>query len=278
MKKYIRNSLMTLLAVATLGVPALACDKDGSTTIKSSVGPGVVEYRTSAECQLLPTTSTNTVIIEKPVVLENTTRIIERQIIRERTTSGRRMARHRVKRHHVAHVRRSRSARIASNKVTTIERTITKPIIVEKPITIERPVIIEKQVQVPVDRFIERPVYVDRVVEKPIVSELKLAMRGNVVLVSREMRHVFIREQLSTKEARLMELINEGCSWAEVASELGYKSPNAAATIGYRVFDKILDPYDDQASEGNNERKRIRALEKWRARTKRPPGPTLMRQ
>lgn len=111
-----------------------------------------------------------------------------------------------------------------------------------------------------------------------IVSELKLAMRGNVVLVSREMRHVFIREQLSTKEARLMELINEGCSWAEVAQELGYKSPNAAATIGYRVFDKILDPYDDQIAEGNNERKRIRALEKWRARTRRPAGPTLVRR
>lgn len=106
-----------------------------------------------------------------------------------------------------------------------------------------------------------------------MVAELKLAMQGHVVLVSREMRHVFIREQLSTKEARLMELINEGCSWAEVAQELGYKSSNAAATIGYRVFDKILDPYDDQLSEGNNERKRIRALEKWRARTHRQGGP-----
>jgi len=102
-----------------------------------------------------------------------------------------------------------------------------------------------------------------------MVSELKLAMQGHVLLVSREMRHVFIREELSTKEARLMELINDGCSWAEVATELGYKSANAAATIGYRVFDKILDPYDDQKLDGNNEKKRSRALERWRARTHR---------
>lgn len=102
-----------------------------------------------------------------------------------------------------------------------------------------------------------------------MVAELKLAMQGHVVLVSREMRHVFIREELSTKEARLMELINDGSSWAEVAVELGYKSANAAATIGYRVFDKILDPYDDQKMEGSNEKKRIRALERWRARTHR---------
>ncbi len=104
-----------------------------------------------------------------------------------------------------------------------------------------------------------------------MVAELKLAMQGHVVLVSREMRHVFIREELSTKEARLMELVNEGCSWAEIAQELGYKSANAAATIGYRVFDKILEPYDEQKNvDGNNDKKRIRALEKWRIRTRRP--------
>lgn len=98
-----------------------------------------------------------------------------------------------------------------------------------------------------------------------MVSELKLALRGSVLLVSREMRHVFIRDELSAKEARLMELINNGKTWADVASSLGYKTPKAAATIGYRVFDKLLSASDTGSSE-DKEIKRKKALEKWRAR------------
>lgn len=105
-----------------------------------------------------------------------------------------------------------------------------------------------------------------------MVSELKLALNGQVMLVSREMRHVFIREELSSKEARLMSLLNEGHTWAEIATELGYKTGKAAATIGYRVFDKILTPYDLQSmSESTQEAKRIRALERWRARMGQAP-------
>lgn len=101
-----------------------------------------------------------------------------------------------------------------------------------------------------------------------MVAELKLALNGQVMLVSREMRHVFIREELSSKEAKLMALLNEGHTWAEIATELGYKTGKAAATIGYRVFDKILTPYDLQnmGGETTQEAKRIRALERWRAR------------
>ncbi len=97
-----------------------------------------------------------------------------------------------------------------------------------------------------------------------MVEELKIAMQGQVVLVPRTMRHVFLREELSTKEARLMELLNEGASWAEIARELGYKSAGAASTIGYRVFDKILQDLEPDSEEG----KKQRALSKWRARTR----------
>ncbi len=101
-----------------------------------------------------------------------------------------------------------------------------------------------------------------------IVQELKLAIEGDVVIVSRKMRHVFFREELSSKESRLMELLNDGSSWAEVAKELGYKSANAAATIGYRVFAKILDQTEGAANDSGDKR-RLRALEKWRMRTGR---------
>ena len=108
--------------------------------------------------------------------------------------------------------------------------------------------------------------------EIPIMlAELKMALKGEVMLVSREMRHVFIREELSVKEARLMEMLNAGHSWADIARELGYKTPKAAANIGYRVFDKILTPLDKQSiSETDGERKRHRALERWRAKTGQP--------
>lgn len=107
-----------------------------------------------------------------------------------------------------------------------------------------------------------------------MLAELKLALRGDVMIVSREMRHVFIREELSVKEARLMEMLNAGLSWAEIARELGYKTPKAAANIGYRVFDKLITVADRQMMGTDGERKRHKALERWRARlghTSSPP-------
>ncbi len=106
-----------------------------------------------------------------------------------------------------------------------------------------------------------------RMAEIPsLVSELKLALRGSVLLVSREMRHVFIRDELSAKEAKLMELINNGRTWADVAQQLGYKTPKAAATIGYRVFDKLLVPAERDYQSEDKEIKRKKALDKWRMR------------
>lgn len=99
-----------------------------------------------------------------------------------------------------------------------------------------------------------------------MLAELRLALRGDIMIVSREMRHVFIREELSVKEAHLMDMLNSGHSWADIARELGYKTPKAAANIGYRVFDKLLTEGDRIAMGADGDRKRHKALERWRAR------------
>lgn len=101
-----------------------------------------------------------------------------------------------------------------------------------------------------------------------LVELFRVALRGEVVLVARELRHGFFRARLSAKESTLMELIDRGLSWAEVAKRLGYKSGRAAANMGYRVFDKILTQHDRyQLSEGG-ENKRDLALHRWRAQVR----------
>jgi len=99
-----------------------------------------------------------------------------------------------------------------------------------------------------------------------MLSELKIALRGDVVIVSREMRHVFLREELSLKEARLMDMLHAGHGWSEIARELGYKNSKAAANIGYRVFDKLLTPLDREGLDADGEKKQHKALERWRMR------------
>lgn len=106
-----------------------------------------------------------------------------------------------------------------------------------------------------------------------MLAELRLALRGDIMIVSREMRHVFIREEFSVKEARLMDMLNTGHSWAEIARELGYKTPKAAANIGYRVFDKLLTEGDRIAMGADGDRKRHKALERWRARLGQSTAP-----
>lgn len=106
-----------------------------------------------------------------------------------------------------------------------------------------------------------------------MLAELRLALRGDIMIVSREMRHVFIREEFSVKEARLMDMLNSGHSWADIAKELGYKTPKAAANIGYRVFDKLLTEGDRIAMGADGERKRHKALERWRARLGQSTAP-----
>jgi DNA-binding NarL/FixJ family response regulator len=107
-----------------------------------------------------------------------------------------------------------------------------------------------------------------------MLAELRLALRGEIVAVSREMRHVFLREELSVKESRLMDMLHAGHSWAEIARELGYKTAKAAANIGYRVFDKLLTEADKQGLGADGDRKRTKALERWRARLGYNPSAT----
>jgi len=99
-----------------------------------------------------------------------------------------------------------------------------------------------------------------------MLTELKVAIRGNVMMVSNEMRHVFFREDISAKEARLMHLLSNGKSWAEIAKELGYKTPKAAANVGDRIFDKLLSTQDRATLEQIGEKKRHKAVEIWKSR------------
>jgi DNA-binding NarL/FixJ family response regulator len=95
-------------------------------------------------------------------------------------------------------------------------------------------------------------------------DELKVALRGNVTMVSHEMRHVFLRDDISGKEAKLMDMLSEGCSWAEIARKLDYKTPKAAANTGDRIYDKLLSAQPGPGEHGSN--KRERAIEVWKAR------------
>ncbi|MBI4532399.1 MAG: response regulator transcription factor [Candidatus Melainabacteria bacterium] len=99
-----------------------------------------------------------------------------------------------------------------------------------------------------------------------MLAELKMAIRGDVILVASQMRHVFIREDISPKEARLLDLLSQDKGWPEIARELGYKTPKAAANIGDRIFDKLLTPQDQQDLTSEGIKKREKALEIWRSR------------
>lgn len=100
-----------------------------------------------------------------------------------------------------------------------------------------------------------------------MVSELKTALLGDVVMVSSEMRHVFFRDDVSAKEARLMDLLSQDRSWSEIAQALNYKSSKAAANVGDRIFDKILTEDDrKRLLDDSGVKKKELALEVWRAR------------
>jgi DNA-binding NarL/FixJ family response regulator len=99
-----------------------------------------------------------------------------------------------------------------------------------------------------------------------MLNELKMAIKGEVILVSTPMRHVFIRDDINAKEARMMDLLSCSKSWAEIARELGYKTPKAAANVGDRVFDKLLTPQDAQKVAAEGTKKRHKALEIWNSR------------
>lgn len=99
-----------------------------------------------------------------------------------------------------------------------------------------------------------------------MLAELRLAVKGSAIVVSRQMRHVFMREDISAKEARLMDLLCMGKGWSEISRELGYKTAKAAANVGDRLFDKLLTEEDRQELESSGGKKRVRAMALWRAR------------
>jgi DNA-binding NarL/FixJ family response regulator len=105
---------------------------------------------------------------------------------------------------------------------------------------------------------------------KHLVTELKMAIRGDVILVASQMRHVFMREEISAKEARMLDLLAQGKSWAEIARELSYKTSKAAANVGDRVFDKLLTPQEQAMLAASYKKKRHFAVNLW---LKRAGGP-----
>ncbi len=106
-----------------------------------------------------------------------------------------------------------------------------------------------------------------RIADVPsMLSELKMAIRGDVIIVAAQMRHVFLRDDISAKEARMLDLLALGKSWTEISQELGYKTSKAAANIGDRVFDKLLSPQDLALVAAEGGKKRLKAVEIWQSR------------
>lgn len=153
------------MAIAGLGLMAVApmalADSCCESTTRTMVGPGITEYQYTETV-----TPTQSVVIEKPVVLEN--RVIEKQVVREKVPVyiTRRVAYKPVKH---SKIRRIAHAKCSSNKIISSSSTIEKPIVVERPVVVER------------NRMIERPVFVDRVVEKPVMVERRVVTSPVVI-------------------------------------------------------------------------------------------------
>lgn len=106
-----------------------------------------------------------------------------------------------------------------------------------------------------------------RIADVPsMLAELKMAIRGDVIIVAAQMRHVFLRDDISAKEARMLDLLSQGKSWSEIAQDLGYKTSKAAANVGDRVFDKLLSPQDLALVAAAGGKKRLKAVEIWQSR------------
>lgn len=86
------------------------------------------------------------------------------------------------------------------------------------------------------------------------------------MVMSPDMRHLFLPEEVSAKEARLLDMLLEDRSWPEIAKALGYKNAHAASSTADRIFDKLLTWHDAHSLEEARQTKRQLALQLWRFR------------
>lgn len=108
-----------------------------------------------------------------------------------------------------------------------------------------------------------------------MLKELHMALTGGVIMIAQEMRHVFMRDGISAKEARMLDLLAEGKSWPEIAKELGYGSTKTAANLGDRLFDKLLTTSELERASRENLKKRDLAVEVWLKRKNMSPNVSL---
>lgn len=99
-----------------------------------------------------------------------------------------------------------------------------------------------------------------------MLKELRMALGGGVIMIATEMRHVFMRDGISAKEARMLDLLVADKHWPEIAKELGYGSTKTAANLGDRLFDKLLTASELERASRDNLKKRDLAVEVWRKR------------
>lgn len=101
-----------------------------------------------------------------------------------------------------------------------------------------------------------------------LIDALKVCIEKKVIVMAPEMRHLFLAEQVTAQEARLMDMLLEGDTWSEIARALGYKDGNAACTSAERVYDKLLTWHDlAYAAPGLKKRQLALRLWKWRNRS-----------
>ncbi|GEM_PF-2598548 len=120
------------------------------------------------------------VTVEKPVVLKDKEKIVERQMISQRACRRPlRAARRRVvsyrPRPAAPRTARLESSASRSSYMKTVEHTVEKPVMIEKPVFVDRPV----------EKIVEKPVYIDRVVEKPVMVEKQVQIEPPQVIEKR---------------------------------------------------------------------------------------------
>lgn len=181
MRFYIQASLLALCALGlNISAPQVSnadpyMSQQITKAYHSYSGPGLNDYRYSSTTSEIPT------VIDRPVYTERSETVTKREVINENSPIVNRIVRRPVHiirpRTHVVYSAPRRtyvSNNQISSKVTTITKTIEKPIVVERPVMIDRPIdrVIERPVYI--DRMVETPVYRDRVIEKPVVIEKRI--------------------------------------------------------------------------------------------------------